>query len=117
MMESTRIISALILAMMALAQQPSSSPITYQDLLAGFENPARWLTYSGDYTGRRHSPLTQITPANVSRLSAQWTFQADGMPAGRGFESTPLMIDGTLYITGNNNIAWAVDARTGRVLW
>ena len=118
MMESFRIISVLILAVVAAAaQQPSSSPITYQDLLSGFENPARWLTYSGDYTGRRHSPLTQITPANVARLSAQWTFQADGMPAGRGFESTPLMIDGTLYITGNNNIAWAVDARTGRVLW
>jgi alcohol dehydrogenase (cytochrome c) len=47
--------------------------------------------YSGDYTGRRHSPLTQVTPGNVGRLAAQWAFQADNMVAGRGFEGTPLL--------------------------
>jgi alcohol dehydrogenase (cytochrome c) len=39
------------------------------------EDPTRWLSYSGDYSGQRHSPLTQITPENVDRLTAQWTFQ------------------------------------------
>ncbi len=39
------------------------------------------------------------------------------MVIGRGFEGTPLMMDGVLYITGNNNTAWAIDARTGRQLW
>ena len=73
--------------------------------------------YSGDYTGRRHSPLTQVTPANVNRLAAQWAFQADNMVPGRGFEGTPLMLDGVLYVTGNNNTAWAIDVRTGRQLW
>ena len=91
--------------------------VTYQDLLDGLKHPSRWLTYSGDYTGRRHSPLKQITPDNVSRLAAQWTFQAEGMATGRGFEGTPLVMDGVLYITGNNNTAWAIDARTGRQLW
>jgi alcohol dehydrogenase (cytochrome c) len=114
-MTTPRITIGLLLLL--AAWKPAPAQITYQDLIAGLENPTRWLTYSGDYTGRRHSPLTEITPDNVSRITAQWTFQADGMPAGRGFETTPLMVDGTLYITGNNNIAWAVDARTGRVLW
>ena len=82
-----------------------SSPT--QDLLDGLKHPSRWLTYSGDYTGRRHSPLKQITVDNVHRLAAQWTFQAEGMVIGRGFESTPLVMDGVLYITGNNNVAWA----------
>ena len=49
--------------------------ISSKDLLDGFANPSRWLTYSGDYSGRRHSPLTQITPSNASQLAAQWTFQ------------------------------------------
>ncbi len=53
----------------------------------------------------------------MNRLAAQWTFQAEGMVIGRGFESTPLVMDGVLYITGNNNVAWAVDARTGRQIW
>jgi alcohol dehydrogenase (cytochrome c) len=117
-MKRILIIFALLLTAAALvAQQPPSGDVTYKDLLSGLSNPSRWLTYSGDYSGRRHSPLKQITPENVSRLAAQWTFQADQMPAGRGFETTPLIVDGTLYITGNNNIAWAVDSRTGRVLW
>jgi alcohol dehydrogenase (cytochrome c) len=75
------------------------------------------LSYSGDYSGRRHSPLRQITPENVGRLVPQWTWQAEGMPINRGFESTPLVMDGALYITGNQNYAWAIDARTGRQVW
>ncbi len=101
----------------ALAQQPHSPEVTAQDLLDGFKNPARWLMYSGDYSGARHSPLRQISPANVQRLAAQWTFQVENMVIGRGFEGSPLMLDGVLYITGNNNTAWAIDARTGRHLW
>ena len=96
---------------------PQLPQVTYQDLLDGLTHPGRWLMYSGDYTGRRHSPLTQITPANVHRLAAQWTFQAEGMVLGRGFESTPLVLDGVMYLTGNNNYAWAVDLKTGRQIW
>jgi alcohol dehydrogenase (cytochrome c) len=99
------------------AQQPSGPAITGQDLLGGLSNPTRWLTYSGDYTGRRHSPLTQITPENVRRLTAQWTFQAETMALNRGFEATPLAVDGVLYVTGSNNYAWALDGRTGRPFW
>jgi alcohol dehydrogenase (cytochrome c) len=96
---------------------PKLPEVTSQDLMNGLSNPSRWLQYSGDYSGRRYSPLKQITPDNVNRLAAQWTFQAEGMIIGRGFESTPLMMDGVLYITGNNNYAWAIDARTGRQIW
>src|SRR5687767_4461378 len=102
----------------APAAPPRPLPlVTAQDIADGLKHPGRWLTYSGDYTGRRHSPLKQITPENVARLAAQWTFQAEGMVIGRGFEGTPLVMDGVLYISGNNNTAWAIDARTGRQLW
>jgi alcohol dehydrogenase (cytochrome c) len=100
-------------------QQTASSPvITTPDLLAGLKNPARWLTFSGDYTGQRHSPLTQLTPQNVAGLVPQWMFQTDvaGFP-GRGLETSPLVLDGVLYVTGNNNQAWAIDGRTGRPIW
>ena len=114
-------VAAVVLAACAAAaslgaQQPLPD-VTPQDLLDGLKNTSRWLTYSGDYSGRRHSPLTQITPGNVHRLAAQWTFQTETMPLGRGFEATPIVVDGTLYITGNANYAWAVNARTGRPLW
>ncbi len=99
------------------AQQDPLPGATFQDLLEGLKHPSRWLTYSGDYTGRRHSPLTQITPENVHRLAARWTFQTGTMTRGRGFEATPLVWDGVLYVTGSNNFAWALDARTGRPFW
>ncbi|MGQ0736043.1 MAG: pyrroloquinoline quinone-dependent dehydrogenase [Acidobacteriota bacterium] len=88
--------------------------VTSQQLLEGLANPTRWLTYSGDYSGRRHSPLTEITPGNAARLAAQWTFQTG--VAGK-FETTPIVIDGVLYATGPQNHAWAIDGRTGRQIW
>ena len=99
-------------------QTPASPPITAQDLRDGLKNPARWLTFSGDYTGQRHSPLTQLTPQNVAGLAPQWMFQTDipGFP-GRGLEASPLVVDGVVYVTGNNNQAFAIDGRTGARLW
>jgi alcohol dehydrogenase (cytochrome c) len=99
------------------AQELKLPDITYEDLRNGFQNTSRWLTYSGDYTSRRHSPLTEITPENVGKLTVQWTFDAPDMTRGRGFEATPLLLDGVLFVTGTNNWAWAIDARTGKQIW
>ena len=103
-------------ALAGFIQENDPSAITSQDLLNGFKNPG-WLMYSGDYSGQRHSPLKQITPDNVKRLAAQWTFQTETMARGRGFEATALALDGVLYVTGPNNYAWALDARTGKPFW
>jgi alcohol dehydrogenase (cytochrome c) len=72
-------------------------------------HPSResWPTYHGDYSGRRHSNITQITPQNVSYLSLAWAFQTNQNAA---IKSTPLLVDGILYFTVPDNI-WAVDAR------
>jgi len=91
--------------------------VSYADIVAGLSNPEHWLTFSGNYNGQRHSPLTQIRPRNVNRLAPVWTFQTGTLTRGRGFETTPLIYDGVLYVTGSNNFAWALDARTGRPFW
>jgi alcohol dehydrogenase (cytochrome c) len=70
-----------------------------------------WLTYHGDYTGKRHSPLTQITPENVSQLKEVWRFQANG-----GIKGTPILSNGIIYVTTTDNL-WAIDARTAKELW
>jgi alcohol dehydrogenase (cytochrome c) len=97
---------------------PAAQDISNKDLLAGLSNPSRWIIHSGDYSSKRHSPLTQITPANVHQIAAQWTFQTAVItgPATR-FEATPIVVDGTIYITGVNNNAWAIDGRTGKQIW
>lgn len=72
-----------------------------------------WLSYNGDYTGRRYSSLTQITPANVSQMRAQWVFHSRNAGV---LEVTPVVVGGVMYITGSND-AYALDARTGQVIW
>ncbi len=72
-----------------------------------------WPTYHGDYSGKRHSSLTQITPQNVHNLTLAWAFQT-GQEAT--IKSSPLVVDGVLYFTVPDRI-WAVDARTGHMLW
>jgi alcohol dehydrogenase (cytochrome c) len=72
-----------------------------------------WPGYHGDYSGRRHSSLTQITPQNVNNLALAWAFQTGQM---REIKSSPLLVDGILYFTVPDNI-WAVDARSGHQIW
>jgi len=74
---------------------------------------ANWLSYNGDYTGRRYSSLAQITPQNVRDLRAQWVFHS---PNSNHLEGTPIVANGLMFMTSAND-AFALDARTGRVIW
>jgi alcohol dehydrogenase (cytochrome c) len=72
-----------------------------------------WLSYNGDYTGRRYSGLDQINISNVQQLRTQWVFHAPGQDA---LEVTPVVVDGMMFVTAAND-AYALDAQTGRVVW
>ncbi len=100
------------------AQQAQQAPpplVTFDEIRQGLPpDGSRWLTFGGDFTNQRHSPLTQITPANVNRLVHQWTFQTATLG---NFQATSLLRDNVLYVTGPQNVAWAIDARTGRQIW
>jgi alcohol dehydrogenase (cytochrome c) len=72
-----------------------------------------WPTYHGDYSGQRHSRLTQITPANVHQMTLAWAFQTG---QAQQIKATPILVNGVLYVTTPDNI-WALDARTARQLW
>ena len=111
------LVAALATATVSLLaqQQAPPPPVTAQDLLGGLPaDGSSWLTFGGNYSNHRHSPLTQISPANVGRLQPQWTFQTATLG---NFEVTSLLRDNVLYVTGPQNVAWAIDARTGRQIW
>jgi alcohol dehydrogenase (cytochrome c) len=76
-------------------------------------SPDSWPLYHGDYSGKRHSSLTQITRENVGDLTLAWAFQTN---QGAQIKSSPLLVDGILYFSVPDNI-WAVDARSGHMLW
>jgi len=60
-----------------------------------------WPIYHGDYSGRRYSALTQITPENVKNLTLAWAFQTNQFSE---IKSSPLLVDGILYFTVPENI-------------
>ncbi len=72
-----------------------------------------WPIYHGDYSGKRHSALTQITPQNVDQIGLAWLFQTGQATT---LKSSPLLVDGVLYFTAPDNV-WAVDARSGHQIW
>ena len=101
--------------LLLLALAPCAwSQVTNEDLLHADENPGNWLTYSGNYQGHRHSRLDQITPSNVGELRLKWVFQRQ---IREKFETSPLVVDGIMYLTVPPNEAFALDAETGVVLW
>ena len=90
--------------------------------VAGAQTPAsqqvEWLYYGGDPGGTKYSPLTDINAANVQRLRVAWQWKHWETPPVPGFfESTPLMIDGVLYVTTPLNNVAALDAETGKEIW
>jgi alcohol dehydrogenase (cytochrome c) len=98
--------------LLAAAHLPAQ--VTYERILNSSKEPWNWLTYSGSYQSWRYSTLDQINSSNAGSLTAQWVFQSASLGQ---FETTPLVIDGVLYGTGQDNRAFALDARTGRAIW
>jgi alcohol dehydrogenase (cytochrome c) len=103
---ATSALIALASSSIMLAQAPDDQMLLHPP--AG-----SWPGYHGDYSGRRHSPLNQITPQNVGSLTLAWAFQTN---QGAPIKSSPLLVDGILYFTVPDNI-WAVDARSGHMIW
>jgi alcohol dehydrogenase (cytochrome c) len=88
-------------------------PVTTEMLIASAQG-GDWLTYSGDSAGTRHSPLTEITPANVGALRLAWVAQ---LPTDDRGESTPIVVGPWMFVTEQPEGVTALDASTGNVLW
>lgn len=73
-----------------------------------------WLTYGGTYDEQRHSSLDQINLETVGDLGVAWTYD---LATNRGVESTPIVVDGVMYVTSAWSVLYALDAKTGEELW
>ncbi len=91
---------------------PASEGVTDAMLAAGVSD--EWLSYGGGMDEQRFSPLDQITDANVSELGLAWFADLD---TARGQEATPLMHDGTIYVSTAWSMVKAYDAKTGELKW
>ena len=92
--------------------EPVKIDVRSEDLLV---EPVKnnWISYNGDYSGRRYSGLSQINAGNLPELQAAWVFHARNT---NRLENTPIVVNGMMFVTAANE-AFALDARTGRVVW
>jgi len=98
--------------------------LTFGPPLSSQTSPqVEWPYYGGDPGNTKHSPLTDINSGNLQRLAVAWQWKHWETPlpeygSSPGFfESTPLMMDGVLYVTTPYNNIAAIDAETGKELW
>ena len=75
---------------------------------------ASWPSYGRDYTNQRFSPLTEVTASTVKQLSLVWHYKTGVVQA---FETSPVVVDGTMYITTALSHVIALDAATGAKKW
>src|SRR4029453_18964404 len=98
-------------AIIALTSSWLTAQVTFEQIR---RPPAGdWLTYAGDYTGQRHSTLTQIDRKTVASLVPKWVYHIDG---AKRLEASPLIYQGVMYVANTNEVH-ALDARTGRRIW
>ncbi|HSY80598.1 MAG TPA: PQQ-binding-like beta-propeller repeat protein, partial [Gemmatimonadaceae bacterium] len=95
---------------------PTFPPVTDAMLKNARTDGKNWLMVGRDYTNQRWSPLTQITTENVHNLRVSWMYQT-GIGRLGSFETSPVVVDGVMYVTTPYSTAMAVDARTGKEIW
>jgi len=100
----------------AAVREPTFTSVTDDMLKNARADGKNWAIYGRDYTNQRYSPLAQITSANVASLRMSWMYQT-GISRLGSFETSPVVVDGVMYLTTPYNTAMAVDARTGQQIW
>jgi len=93
--------------------------VPFERLVNADREPHNWLTYSGNYRSERFSPLDEITPDNVASLEVLWAYQVRPSNIGGAgiVETTPLVVDGIMFLTEPPSTVTALDALTGKKLW
>lgn len=105
----------LLCSLAILTTAPAlAGPVTPERLLNAEQDADNWLSYGRGYAEQRFSPLDQIRADNVDELGLAWYFETD---TRMGLETTPLVIDGVMYFTGAWSTAYAIDAKTGALIW
>jgi alcohol dehydrogenase (cytochrome c) len=90
------------------------SPVTQAQLDAADKNSKNFLLTNGNYAQTRFYPAKQITRGNVKDLHVAWIFQTD---VKESLETSPIVVDGVMFVTTSFSHVYALDAKTGQQLW
>jgi len=104
----------VVAVLLVAASYRLDAQVTSDRILRAAEEPQNWLTYSGGYSSQRYSLLKQIDTSTVKNLELKWMFQNQVFGP---WETSPLVVDGVMYLTQRPNDVIALDAKSGRVFW
>ena len=111
-----RACGSIVLALALLAPSVVAAPLD-QTVPAGDAAGREWLTYGGNLFNQRYSSLNQINTSNVANLKGAWTYHTGASSQATSFESSPVVVDGVMYLTGPQSQVYALDAKTGQEMW
>jgi quinohemoprotein ethanol dehydrogenase len=104
---------ALLSASLSGARGRSAESLAFQESRSGTVN---WPLHNLDLAGGRFSVLDQINTTNVATLTPRWLFQT-GVIDGVSNQTTPVIVDGSMYVTDPRGSVYALDAADGHLLW
>ena len=93
---------------------PRFEPVTWDRLVHAAAEPHNWLMYNGTLDSKRFSHLDQVDTSNVANLELKWAYNIRALDRA---ETTPLVVDGVMFITESPSNVTAVDATNGRPYW
>jgi alcohol dehydrogenase (cytochrome c) len=109
-----KLMKLVVAVLLVAASYRLDAQVTSERILRAADEPQNWLTYSGGYSSQRYSLLKQIDTSNVKNLELKWMVQNQVFGP---WESSPLVVDGIMYLTQRPNDVMAIDAKTGRMFW
>jgi alcohol dehydrogenase (cytochrome c) len=96
------------------SREAKLSPVTQAQLNAADKNATNFLLTNGNYAQTRFYPAKQINRDNVKNLRVAWIFQTD---VRESMETSPIVVDGVMFVTTSFSHVYALDAKTGAQLW
>jgi alcohol dehydrogenase (cytochrome c) len=109
-----KLMKLVVAVLLLAASYRLDAQVTSDRILRAADEPQNWLTYSGGYSSQRYSLLKQIDTSNAKNLELKWMMQNQVFGP---WETSPLVVDGIMYLTQRPNDVIALDAKTGRMFW
>ena len=106
--------AALVAALCGCQPTHKTANVDAARLTSADNEPGNWMSQGRTYSEQRFSPLDKVNAGNVGSLGLAWSFE---LSTNRGVETTPIVVDGVMYVTSSWSMVYALNAKTGELLW
>ncbi len=106
--------ATLVIGLCTFSAAQAAGTVTDERVLAEAATGENWFLKGGNFRGEHYSPLSQVKVDNVDKLGLAW---AVDLPMPDGVATTPIVVDGVIYLSGAYSVVFAIDASNGALIW